>query len=168
MTNINKLPESQAQIRFQDCDPFNHLNNASYINYMINAREDHIIKHYDLDVFKMAKNQGISWVVGSNQIAYLRPAFTMEIITIQSQLIHFTNNELLVEVRMYNQPKTELKAVLWCSFVHFNLLKQLRTDHNTKLISLFNSIKLPVNQPTFEERVKFLKMSKDLAASTGL
>ncbi len=31
---------SKTKIRFQDCDPFNHLNNAAYINYLINARED--------------------------------------------------------------------------------------------------------------------------------
>jgi acyl-CoA thioester hydrolase len=28
--------ESKAIIRFSDCDPFNHLNNSSYINYFFN------------------------------------------------------------------------------------------------------------------------------------
>ena len=28
--------------RFSDCDPFGHLNNARYIDYFINAREDHL------------------------------------------------------------------------------------------------------------------------------
>ena len=39
-------PESKVAIRFQDCDPFAHLNNAKYIEYFINAREDHLIQAY--------------------------------------------------------------------------------------------------------------------------
>ena len=29
-------------VRFQDCDPFGHLNNARYIDYFLNARQDQI------------------------------------------------------------------------------------------------------------------------------
>ena len=77
---MKKLPyklESNVKIRFQDCDPFNHLNNAAYINYLINAREDQILEHYKIDIYKMARTTGKSWVVGSNQIAYINPAFLM-------------------------------------------------------------------------------------------
>ncbi|WP_192348725.1 hypothetical protein [Algoriphagus sp. Y33] len=35
---VEKIPESNSVIRFQDYDPFNHLNNARYIDYFINAR----------------------------------------------------------------------------------------------------------------------------------
>ena len=45
----NKL-QSAVKIRFQDCDPFNHLNNAAYLNYFVNAREDQISKHYGIDI----------------------------------------------------------------------------------------------------------------------
>ena len=31
--------QSTVKIRFQDCDPFNHLNNAAYLNYFVNARD---------------------------------------------------------------------------------------------------------------------------------
>ena len=53
MKVLPKVLESKTKIRFQDCDPFNHLNNASYINYLINAREDQLIKYYDIDIYKM-------------------------------------------------------------------------------------------------------------------
>jgi acyl-CoA thioester hydrolase len=36
--SLEKVPESEALIRFPDCDPFNHLNNSRYIDYFINAR----------------------------------------------------------------------------------------------------------------------------------
>ncbi|WP_299440564.1 acyl-CoA thioesterase [uncultured Aquimarina sp.] len=160
MTTLPKTLESKAKIRFQHCDPFNHLNNAEYINYMINAREDQIINHYNLDLFKMAQTQGISWVVGTNQIAYLKPALLMEDVIIDSQLHAFTENQLHVEIRMWNHNKTELKSVMWSSFVHFNLLKQKRWNHTPELMELFSSILNPLEANTFNERILQLKPQK--------
>ncbi len=157
---LPKILESKAKIRFQDCDPFNHLNNAAYINYMINAREDQIEKHYALDIFKLAKTKGISWVVGSNQIAYLKPALLMEDVIIDSQLIHFTENQLHVEIRMWNHNKTELKSILWSTFVHFNLLQQKRWNHDQPLMDLFNGVKESITEKSFEERILQLKLQK--------
>jgi len=48
---MNKIVKSKAKIRFQDCDPHNHLNNAQYIDYFMNAREDQLIEHFDFDIF---------------------------------------------------------------------------------------------------------------------
>ncbi len=157
---LPKVLESKAKIRFQDCDPFNHLNNAAYINYMINAREDQIDKYYDLDIFALAKTKGISWVVGSNQIAYIKPALLMENVIIDSQLIKHTENQLHVEIKMWNRDKTELKAVLWSTFVHFNLLKQKRWDHDTQLMELFKNVEEPIAVSNFEERILQLKPQK--------
>ncbi len=157
---LPKILESKAKIRFQDCDPFNHLNNAAYINYMINAREDQIEKHYSLDIFDLAKTKGISWVVGTNQIAYLKPALLMEDVIIDSQLIHCTENQLHVEIRMWNHNKTELKAVMWSTFVHFNLLQQKRWNHDEKLMELFQNITLQVGAKNFEERIMQIKPQK--------
>ena len=153
MKALPKILESSTKIRFQDCDPFNHLNNANYINYMINAREDQIIEYYELDIYKMARISGKSWVASKNQISYLKPALLMETVFIDSQLIKYTDTEILVEVRMWNASKSNLKAVLWTTFVHFDLLKQRRTLHNTELLDLFSQVLQPVESQTFDERI---------------
>lgn len=163
MKTLPKVLESKAKIRFQDCDPFNHLNNAAYINYLINAREDQLIKHYNLDIYHMGKTLGRSWVVGSNQIAYIKPALLMEIVTIDSQLIAYGKNKLQVEIRMWNEDKTELKAIMWSSFVHFNLIKFKSEIHSEELMQLFEAAINPVEQTTFESRVKALKDQKEIA-----
>lgn len=155
-----KILESKTKIRFQDCDPFNHLNNASYFNYLINAREDQIIEHYNLDIYKHGKETGKSWVVSSHQISYLKPAVLMETVTIESQLIHYSNKNLLVELRMWNEDKTELKAVLWSSFVYFNLLKLSSDKHSQDLLNLFEQALLPIKETSFEERTKNLRFQK--------
>jgi acyl-CoA thioester hydrolase len=160
MKKLPKILESKTKIRFQDCDPFNHLNNAAYINYLINAREDQLIQYYDIDIYKMGKTLGKSWVVGSNQIAYLRPAFLMEEVVIDSQLINFSNSSLQVELRMWNHDKTELKAVMWSTFVHFNLIKLKTEVHTEELMQLFNAVLNPDKQNSFETRAQQLKANK--------
>ncbi len=157
MKQLPKVLESTTKIRFQHCDPFNHLNNGSYIDYFMNHREDMLIKYYDLDIYTIAKKTGKSWVSSSNQIAYLKPAFLMETVTIESQLINYNNSELFVEMRMYNEHKTHLKSIIWCSFVHFNLLEQKRETHSNDLMSLFKDVNHPVLQNSFENRLKHLK-----------
>ena len=160
MENLPKVLESTAKIRFQDCDPFNHLNNAEYLNYMINAREDQLIANYGIDIYEMARTQGKSWVVGSTQIAYLKPAFTMEDVKISSQLLHFTDSTLTVEMRMNGLAKNDLKAVMWSNFVHFNLLKQQREIHSQKFMNLFEQVTNPVAETTFESRISTFRAQK--------
>ncbi len=152
-----KIVESKAKIRFQDCDPFNHLNNGSYIDYFVNHREDMLIEHYNIDIYKMAKTLGKSWVTGSNQIVYLRPAFLMEEVVIQSELIYYDESNLRVEMRMYNNDKTQLKSVLWATFVHFNLLEQKREKHESNFMELFEEIHSPKDEMLFEKRIKSIK-----------
>jgi len=157
MKQYPKLLESKAKIRFQDCDPFNHLNNAAYLNYLINAREDQVLEQYGLDIYKMAKTTGVSWVTASNQISYIKPAFLMEEVIIDSQLLLVKNSSIKAELRMWNKDKTEIKAVMWSTFVHFNLLKQKTEKHSEELMELFNSVVNPIYTNVFEERILSIK-----------
>ncbi len=151
---MNKILESKTKVRFQDCDPFNHLNNAKYIDYFINAREDQLVENFDLDIYKIAFTQGVGWVVGSNQISYIKPANTMEVITIQSQLLNYTPYSIQVELRMYNENKTELKAVMWSKFIHINMKTKRATEHSEDFMQLFADVQLPVKEEVFEQRIK--------------
>lgn len=153
-----KTLESKVLIRFPDCDPFNHLNNARYLDYFINAREDHLWEHYQFNVYHYAKEHGKSWVVGSNQIVYLKPAILMETVLIQSTLLQLREKDILVEMMMWNKDKTQLKAVLWSSFVHFNLATQKSEVHSDELMTYFRQFEQPLQSPvTFEERIQQLK-----------
>ena len=149
---MEKILKTKRKVRFQDCDPFNHLNNSKCLEYFINVREDQIAENYDLDIFKYMKTTGLSWVVASNQISYLKPAFTMETILIESQLIQYTDNLLLVEMKMWNEDETELKAMLWVKFIHYNIQAKKVANHSEDLIKLFQSVVLPVDQTIFENR----------------
>jgi len=57
---MEKILKTKRKIRFQDCNPFNHLNNSKYLEYFINAREDQIAEQYDLDIFNYMQETGLS------------------------------------------------------------------------------------------------------------
>ncbi|MBS1623322.1 MAG: acyl-CoA thioesterase [Bacteroidetes bacterium] len=158
MATLPKELESQSLIRFPDCDPFNHLNNSRYIDYIINAREDQLMSYYDFDVYKLAKEQGLSWVVAQTQIAYLAPAELMEIVTIQTRLMGFTEKGLMVEAIMWNENKTHIKALMWTRLAHYNLQTRTGHKHSDELTQFFSKIVAPLSTPvTFEERIKSLR-----------
>jgi len=151
---MHRILVNKVKVRFQDCDPFNHLNNSKYIDYFINAREDHLLENYNLDIYTMALKEGISWVVASNQISYLIPALMMENVIIESQVINYTTKSLQVELRMYNADKTELKSVMWSKFVHYNMKTQRTHEHAEKFMKLFKEAHMPVKETTFETRIR--------------
>ena len=153
---MERTPSSLMTVRFQDCDPFNHLNNGRYVDYFLNAREDHLLEHYALDIYKVARETGLSWVVSTNQIAYLRPAFLMERVLIESQLIAFGPRFVQVELRMWNMAHDELKAFCWMTFVHYDLRINKAAAHSDHYLELFRLLHLPVEADDFNARLKVL------------
>ena len=151
-----KNPESRSIIRFPDCDPFNHLNNSKYIDYFLNAREDQLSAHYKLDLYKLAAEKGIGWVVSEHQIVYLKPAMLMETVVIQTRLISYSEREVTVEFIMWNENKTTLKSLMWTKFSHFNLLTKRSEVHGEKFMELFAEVVERVDG-RFEERVQMMK-----------
>ncbi|MEO7264097.1 MAG: acyl-CoA thioesterase [Ferruginibacter sp.] len=158
MQTFSKLWESKALIRFPDCDPFNHLNNARYIDYFINAREDHIIANMNFNIYHFAAEHGLGWVVSKNQVAYLKPAFLMETVVIDSVLLKLGETDILVEMKMWNERKDKLKAVLWSNFVHINMKTQKPQAHSQHLLDMFRPFEDPLAPPIgFDDRVNQLR-----------
>ncbi|MBZ0098647.1 MAG: hypothetical protein K8F30_06160, partial [Taibaiella sp.] len=104
------------------------------------------------------RQHGKSWVVGQNQIAYLKPAMLMETVVIQSTVLELTDTDILVEMLMWDKDKTQLKSVLWSRFVHFNLATQKRDTHSKELMDYFTPLINPLSERLdFEERVGQLR-----------
>ena len=156
---MEKLLKKIVKVRFQDCDPLNHLNNSKYIDYFINAREDQILENYQLDIYEHLKTTGQTWVVASNQIAYLKPAMLNENVLITSKLINYSGKSILVEMQMWDKDHRHLKSVFWSKFVYFNVKTQQSVQHSDDLTRLFEQVLIPVEQTTFEERCQFILQS---------
>lgn len=136
------------------CDPFNHLGNTRYLDYFISAREDHVLQSYGFDIYEHAAQTGESWVVAQNQIAYLSPARPMEKVLIQSSILEWNTGDILVEMQMWNEVCSKMKALLWTRYVHVNLRTQKRASHSEHLTDLFKPWENPLpRKMTFEERM---------------
>ncbi len=157
--DFSPTPSSILTIRFQDCDPANHLNNGRYVDSFLNAREDHLLEHYGLDIYRVARETGLSWVVSTNQMAYLRPAFLMEKVLIETQLIGYGPKHVHVELRMWNEAKTALKSFCWMGFVHFDIRQNKVSEHSAEYEALFKRVHLPVPETSFDARLAVLKRS---------
>ena len=161
MNDLSKILETKTKIRFQDCDPFNHLNNARYLDYYINAREDQLIEYYNLDLFKIIREQALGWVVSNSQVSYIKPVFTMEEIIIDSKLIQFSSKHLTIEARMWNHDKTTLKSFCWINFVHFNLKTNMVENHSNDFMQLFKTVHKPIDEALFTEREKHYRLKSN-------
>ncbi|WP_350292631.1 acyl-CoA thioesterase [uncultured Croceitalea sp.] len=157
---MDKIIKSKVKVRFQDCDPFNHLNNSKYLDYFMNAREDQVLECYDLNVYEHFITTKKNWVVANNQIAYIKPAFLMEELIIQSQIFKCTNSTLSVEMKMWDAHEKELKAIYWVKFVYFDSVTKKRTQHSHELMELFSNVENHIDQSIFEERVNYLLISE--------
>jgi len=121
-------PSSIYTVRFNDCDPFGHLNNSKYIDYFLNAREDHLKASYGIDLKEWA-SRGLGFVVSRHEIQYIRAVTYNETICIRSALFGHGDNYLDVEMLMYDQDQQSLKAILWSRFIHINTGTGRKDNH---------------------------------------
>lgn len=150
--------KSSYKVRFNDCDPLGHLNNSSYIDYMLNAREDHLSQYYQVSLPAFHR-QGLAWVVRSHEIQYIRPAFYNETITIVSRLLELTEGHLLVEMLMYDEKIQSPKAVLWTNFTCVDPQTGKRKTHTPAFMELAGTMDVHPEdlQAGLAERVKQLQ-----------
>ncbi len=151
---VNKEPASNAVIRFQHCDPMGHLYNSRYIDYFINAREDHLAEHYGLDIFKRIEREKLAWVVVKTEIAYLAPVVFMEKVLIKTRLVQINGNALKMEGIMYDEDSRRIKSVIWINFMHFDIQAGKMSPHPDDVMGLFKSILLGgIENNIFDKRV---------------
>lgn len=159
---LPKVLESTAVIRFQDCDPFGHLNNARYVDYFMNARTDQLQAHYDFNIFAVGQEIGSNWVVSKTEIAFLLPAMLMETVRIQTRLIWATQRKLVVEGIMFDESGRQIKSVAWVEFTFVNLANGRPASHTDALMQLFHAVQIYeiYENTTFDERIAQLRQAQ--------
>lgn len=138
---MTKKTHSLYTIRFTDCDPFGHLNNARYIDYFLNAREDHLRTEYQLDLSRFYQ-QGVSWLVSGHEISYLRPANYNEIVSVKTALIQAAPGSLLVEMLMMDENHSHVKSFMWTRFMHVNVKTGKKENHTESFMDFARSVEV--------------------------
>lgn len=153
-----KTTDSRVVIRFQDCDPLKHLNNAKYFDYFFNAREDQVPKLYGIQQSEIYTAFNAIWVVYNHQIAYVRPALMGEWVKVHSRIVWYNNNTVIVEYFMTNDAGDQLKTVLW-STLRYVSNDGVSLEHPQKLLDYLEAVtdKVNIQEVNFQQRIKQIK-----------
>ena len=138
MNSPTKILESKIKVRFQHCDPFGHLNNATYIDYFLNAREDQLSAYYDFNTYAYSREENKAWVVASHHIDYLIPVKAMQELTIRSFVKSYTDKAIDVVFAMVHGDKTYSRMLT--TFVHVDLKTGKPQVHNEYWLSFLSNI----------------------------
>lgn len=167
---MEKELESELVIRFQDCDPFGHLNNAKYLDYFFNARADQTLLYYGWSPLKLSQEFNATWVVTNHQISYLRPAMFGETVLVKTALIYFDHHSITTECQMLNKEKTQLKAMIWTTLRNVSMQTGKSVDHSENLNELLSKMIIPDTHYTplgYYDRLQRLKEQyKSLSAKS--
>ena len=152
--------ESRVIIRFQDCDPLKHLNNAKYFDYFFNAREDQVPKLYGVEFLDFIQSFEAIWVVYNHHIAYLKPANMGEWVRIKSRIVWFDLNSMVVEYAMFNDQQTHLKTLMWTTLKYVGMNTSSTVNHSEEVLNYLKAIQHPgvdYHPHRFDERVLEVK-----------
>ncbi|ALW85143.1 hypothetical protein AUC43_08585 [Hymenobacter sedentarius] len=171
MPHLIKTPETTHRVYFQDCDMLGHLNNARYLDYFLNAREEHTTAHYSLNMGELAREQSAAWVITKHHISYLKPARQGAQVRISSQLIHFDNSNLVLEMQMRDEAGARLLALLWSEMTFVTMPAGTRTDHANGMMDLLDQLdveEVSYDPDGFDDRVKEVRQQlKKLRRGVG-
>jgi acyl-CoA thioester hydrolase len=158
--NYPKKLYSKAVIRFQDCDPLKHLNNAKYFDYFFNAREDQVAEVYQFDYNDYFEHNQTSWVVYNHQIAYISSAKVSEWVKIISSVIYYNENTLVTEFVMTDDSCQQLRAVLWTTSKYIDVATGRKTTHQPEVTNFLEAIcidGIDFEHITLNSRIKTIK-----------
>jgi acyl-CoA thioester hydrolase len=143
-------------VRFSDCDPFGHLYNVRYLEYLFDAREEHVVSSYPL-LQEALQSRATNWLIVSTDIRYVAPTKLGETVDIESSILQFTRNFVLLEIAMTGA--SGLKAVMWSGLRHVDLLGGTITNHTAPIQEFLEKVALPCRATTLDERMRELRLT---------
>ncbi|MDR2206312.1 MAG: acyl-CoA thioesterase [Flavobacteriaceae bacterium] len=149
---------TEVKIRFSDCDPIGHLNNVKYLEYMLNAREDHVEKFYGFTYEEYLKKTGCTWIAVQNEIAYLKEVRANVRVMISSKIIEISDKTAKAEILMKSLDGKIIHSVLWITVIYFNVQTRKSQSQPKEIQELFRQFFVELEQKTFKERSAFLRI----------
>lgn len=154
---MEKEISSIVKVRFSDCDPIGHLNNVKYIEYMMNAREDHVESFYGFTYEDYIKETGCTWIAIQNEIAYLKEIRANKKVKITSKTIEITDRISKVEILMKSEDEKTTHSVLWLTVIYFNMRTRKSEPLTGDVRDRFEKFLVTLDQKDFQSRVNYFR-----------
>ncbi|OWK74752.1 thioesterase [Flavobacteriaceae bacterium JJC] len=161
---MEKELSTTARIRFSDCDPIGHLNNVKYLEYMLNAREDHVESGYGFTYEEFTKKTGCTWVTVQNEIAYLKEVRYNSKVLISSKTIELGDRLSKVEILMKDGDGKTIHSILWLTVIYFNMKTRRSESHPEETKELFQKFLVNLEEKDFQSRVAYFRKQNKSAA----
>ena len=161
---MQKELSTVVKVRFSDCDPIGHLNNVKYLEYMLNAREDHVENGYGFTYEEYTRRTGCTWITIQNEIAYLKEVRYNAKVMITSKTIEVGDRLSKVEILMKNEDGSTIHSVLWLTVIYFDMKTRRAAIQPPETISLFKDFLVNLEEPDFKSRMASLrKLNKSVS-----
>ncbi|WP_285269812.1 acyl-CoA thioesterase [Kaistella rhinocerotis] len=161
---MQKELSTVVKVRFSDCDPIGHLNNVKYLEYMLNAREDHVENGYGFTYEEYTRRTGCTWITIQNEIAYLKEVRYNAKVMITSKTIEVGDRLSKVEILMKSEDGSTIHSVLWLTVIYFDMKTRRAAIQPPETISLFKDFLVNLEEPDFKSRVASLrKLNKSVS-----
>src|SRR5690606_20966250 len=164
---MQKELSSVAKIRFSDCDPIGHLNNVKYLEYMLNAREDHVEHGYGFTYEEYTRRTGCTWITIQNEIAYLKEVRYNAKVIITSKTIEISDRISKVEILMMSEDGKTVHSILWLTVIYFDMKTRQSAVHPPETKELFTRFLMDLDEKNFQSTVGTFRRTKKAAAKAG-
>jgi acyl-CoA thioester hydrolase/thioesterase-3 len=101
--------ETEITIRPDDIDMNNHVHNSKYLDYVLAARYDQMIKDYKFSMDDFHKS-GYNWVVSISYIEYKRALKLTDRIVVKTQFDSYAGAQCKVNFRVEIKEKNKISA----------------------------------------------------------
>jgi YbgC/YbaW family acyl-CoA thioester hydrolase len=145
---FDREPRSTTIVAFKDCDPFGMLYNVRYLDYIMDARFEQLLRFYDFDFYRELQRTKEAQVIQGHRITYLESARAHERITLRTRVLGFTNNLVHLEGMMFNEDMTRLKALLWTRLLYVALPQGTPINHPESFSAFLSAIQAQDDVPS--------------------
>ena len=146
-----------VRVRFSDCDPIGHLNNVKYLEYMLNAREDHVESGYGFTYEEYTRKTGCTWITVQNEIAYLKEVRYNAKVQISSKTIEISDRLSKVEILMKSEDGKTIHSVLWLTVIYFDMKTRVSVSQPEETKDLFRNFLVNLEEKDFQSRAVALR-----------
>lgn len=160
---MQKELSTVVKVRFSDCDPIGHLNNVKYLEYMLNAREDHVENGYGFTYEEYTRRTGCTWITVQNEIAYLKEVRYNAKVQISSKTIEIGDRLSKVEILMKSEDGKTIHSILWLTVIYFNMKTRTSVSQPEETKDLFRDFLVDVEEKDFQSRALSFRKHNKLA-----
>ncbi|EKD42571.1 MAG: hypothetical protein ACD_73C00100G0003 [uncultured bacterium] len=102
--------QTNITVRFSDCDPIGHVNNATYFTYFEQSRVDLVRKLFNINADKNMRWQDFPFIIAEISCKFLKPTFPDQKLIVTAIVGEVKNSSFYINYELNDKATQELVA----------------------------------------------------------